>query len=186
MSIPVTRPGRRRHCAFTLIELLAALAVLVILLSTGLPGIRQLSGDSRLSAAVNAMAAHLHLARSEAILGGIPTVLCPSLNGDTCEPGGDWAPGLILFADRDRDRHHDPDERLLRYYRFDHRYLNIRSSAGRRSLRFLPSGLAPGSNTTITFCSRQAGIRPRALIVSNSGRPRLTRVRADGAPLRCD
>ena len=184
MSIPITRLGR--HCrAFTLVELITSVAILIILLSIGIPGIRTLAGNSQISTAVNEMTAHLHLARSEAIMRGIPTVLCPSLDGNSCDNSTEWAPGLILYADKDRDRQHDPDEVLLRYHRFASRQISIRTSVGRKTLRYQPSGLSPGSTATITFCSRQPQIQPKAIIVSNAGRPRLSRFRPDGSPLRC-
>ncbi len=176
----------RYRRAFTLVELLITLAVLTILLAAALPGIGSLAGNGYLTTAGNDILAYLQLARSEAVKRGLPVVLCPSDDGRSCADTIEWQRGFIIFVDRDRDRQSGPDDPLLSYHKFNDARLIIKTTVGRKNLRYQPSGMSPGSTATITLCPRQQGIEPRSVILSNSGRSRLSRSRPDGSPLRCD
>lgn len=169
----------------TLVELLAGVAVIAIVFAIGIPGYRSLAGTSRVTTAINSMAGYLHYARSEAVTRGIPVVLCPSADGRNCDDTIDWQQGYMVFVDTLRNRIPSPLHPPLRYARPPQKGVSIRTSVGRKKLVYYPSGMSPGSTATITVCDQSGVAEPRAIIVSNAGRPRLSRVKPDGKPLIC-
>ena len=171
--------------AFSLIELITLVAVAAVLLGAGIPGFRQLTASSAMTGAAGELMAHLQLARSEAILRDLPVVVCPSPDGLHCDDTSPWNQGLMIFADRDGDRRRQPQDPLIRHHRPAGRDILISTSRWRRRLLFRPSGSATGSAATFTLCHRDGTAAPRAVIVSNTGRPRIDRTRPDGGPLRC-
>ncbi len=171
--------------ALTLVELISTLATVCILLAIGIPSALTLSASSSTTTAVNSMALHLHLARSEAVKRGVPVVLCPSTDGQSCLNSFEWQQGFILFVDDNRNRSPDGSETVLRFQQPNRHRVRILTSVGRKRLIYQPSGMSPGSTATITICDLTATVDPKALIVSNSGRPRLSTTRPDGSPLQC-
>ncbi|MCP3868652.1 MAG: prepilin-type N-terminal cleavage/methylation domain-containing protein [Gammaproteobacteria bacterium] len=173
----------RRH-AFTLVEMMTTLSVACLLLTLSIPGYRLLT-NSRIVTTVNGLAAHLHLARSEAIKRGIQVILCPSSDGKTCLNSLEWQNGFMIYGDSNQNREPDQHEETLRYYQPDSTRIKITTSIGRKKLVYKPSGMSPGSTATITVCDKTRQSPPRAIIVSNTGRPRLAKTGADGKPLDC-
>jgi len=86
---------------FTVMELMAALAVLAILVGLATPSLRQFSGNSRIAATSNSLLNALAVARSEALLRSMPISVCASTDAVTCRTSGrtDWSGGWIVFTD---------------------------------------------------------------------------------------
>lgn len=169
---------------FTLVESLVALAVAAILLMGAVPAMLQLLASNRIATEVNSLTAHLQLARSEAIKQRHRAVLCPSADGRRCLGSRDWDRGYMVFVDQDADRRRDRDETVLRFRALAEG--DIRLDAGRRkSLAYQPTGLAPGSNVTFTICDPGDRVAPRAVVVSNTGRPRVATTHPGGGELSC-
>lgn len=82
---------------FTLIELIATMAVMAILLGIGVPSFLEVVRNSRLGTDYNEVVGALYLARSEAIKGSDNVTVCARKNDTTC--GSDWNNGLLVFAD---------------------------------------------------------------------------------------
>jgi len=177
------------HCqsGFSLVELVTTLAVSSILITVGIPSMQQLMASQRMTASVNTVVSHLHLARSEAIKYGFHAVLCPSPDGDACIKSMQWQQGFILFVDENVNRKRDPGEKLLRWFQPGSRGQQIRISTttGRRWIRYQSTGLALGSNVTITFCDSGGFVAPKAVIISNTGRPRISTEKPNGDSLVC-
>ncbi len=94
-----------RHAGFTIIELMAAIAILGILLGFGIPGLQAFIQDNRLTSQINLLSTSLALARSEAIKLNQRVIVCVSADGMQCEAlggGTTWNVGWIVFVDRDR------------------------------------------------------------------------------------
>ena len=172
---------------FTLVELLTTLTVGLLILTSGIPGLHRLQANSRQSSEINAFITHFHLARSEAITRSTRITLCPSQDGTNCDDTMNWQRGFILFADNNGNRNRDKQEPVLRIYdeHMDNQ-ISISSTNGRRRLTYLPDGRSPGSNVTITFCDPHNATPPKAIIISNMGRPRVSRHRPDGSALICN
>ena len=174
-----------RRAGLTLVELLAALAIVAIVTTIAVPSFQWLILDTRLSTAVNDLVHDLALARSNAVTRGRPVVLCPSADGARCLATPEWHRGWIVFVDSNRDRDRDPGEPRLRVHGPLAHGISAISSRARRRIVYHPLGFSHGSNLTMTFCASQRPGATRALILSNSGHPRIARTGPRRRALRC-
>ena len=174
---------RYSHSGFTLFELLLTLTLIAILVGLGLPSFAKTAANSRLRAEVNALFHAIHVARKESIMRRNVVSICPSVDGLTCQPGMDWSKGWIMFNNRDRDQppEVDPGEPILQVHTVAE---NVRITANRRGFT-LRATQKRATNGTIVVCDPAGRVRPRALVVSYTGRPRVARENRRGEPYRC-
>jgi type IV fimbrial biogenesis protein FimT len=97
-----------RQSGFSLIELLAVMAIAAILLATGVPGLRELIRTQQLKAASGDLFAAIGLARAQALARGELVTVLPKGAG-----GADWRRGWTVFIDRDGDRAPGPGDTVL-------------------------------------------------------------------------
>ena len=168
----------------TLVEFLVVIALIAVLAGVAVPGLGGMLAGSRVKATAGRFMSHVNLARTQAILRGQRVVLCPSGDGVSCLPDGHWHRGWLVFVDSDGNREHAIDEPLLQVTG-DAKEVVLVTSRMRRRLVFQPTGLSPASNGTYTVCSRRQEAAPLAVIVSNTGRARMSRTRPGGTPLIC-
>ena len=88
----------KNNHGFTLIELVVTLAVVSILLVTGIPALNQMTTNNRLVTQINNIAGSLAVARSESIKRATSITLCGSTDGATCNTTN-WESGWIVFSD---------------------------------------------------------------------------------------
>jgi len=176
--------GKRYAHGLTLVELLIVLALIALLAGVAVPSLGSMLANSRVKTMASRFMTHVNLARTESIMRGQRVVLCPSTDGASCLPDGYWHLGWLVFVDRDGNREHGVTEPLLQISGAA-KAINLVTSRMRRRLVLYPTGLSPASNGTYTACSQHGDAAPLAVIVSNTGRARLSRVRPDGSPLQC-
>lgn len=182
-SVPRAGVGPRDR-GLTLIELLIACALAAIILSFAIPAFERFTLDARRTRQVNALVRALHLARSSAILRAVPVAICRSTTGASCTPGSrDWSAGYIVFANLDRDSPAQVDrgEPLLHV---EPRIEAMTVTANRDALLYWPVSMA-GTTATITFCDERGTAAARAVIISHTGRPRISQKDSSGRPIRC-
>lgn len=174
-----------RPCqGFSLMELMVTLSVAGILLGIAAPAFNDLLLDSKRTAAVNAFAHSIHLARMAALNHGRTVSICRSLDGQTCSNDTvDWQAGWIVFVNADRDEPpvRDTHEPILSV---QGAASGNTISSNRRSYSFQPhtNGVVNG---TLVFCDSRGPTQARAIIINHAGRPRLATRDSDGRPLRC-
>ena len=175
-----------RPCpGFTLIELVITLAVLIITLGITIPGYSGLVASNQQTTLINQFSTSLNHARFHAVKSDRLVVLCPSTDMAFCTGGFNWQHGFISFVDTNRNRLRDKDEKLIAVTQIDREDVKIQTSTGRRKIVFYPSGISPGSNVTIKFCSSETSVPAKAIILSNSGRARLSRLTPNGEEIAC-
>lgn len=171
----------RSNRGFTLIELVATVAIVGILAGVGAPSMAEFAERQRASAAVGTLMSQMALARTAAITHNRRTVLCPSPDGRHCEAGNDWSQGWLLFVDEDGNHRPDADADILRADQDPtNRHLRVVSTRGRQQLRYLPDGRSAGSNLTISICNKRSQVLAQ-VIVNNVGRPRSERPKKEMA-----
>lgn len=83
--------GSAPQRGFTLIELLVAIAMLGVVLSLGLPSLRDFVVSNRLTSDINSFVGLVNYARSEAITRNQSVVICPrDPANNTCLSSQDW------------------------------------------------------------------------------------------------
>jgi type IV fimbrial biogenesis protein FimT len=172
-----------RPRGFSLTELLCALAILAGLTGWALPSFRDMVRNAARTREVTGFLQAVHLARSEAIKRNGVVSLCPSPDGTGCVAGPAWQAGWIVFVNLDRDSPavRDAGEDLLRSYPA---WPDGSIDSNRGTLSFRPFGQS-GVTATVTFCDRRGSAAARAVIISQTGRPRVTDRSSTGGPLTC-
>jgi len=165
--------------------MLTTLAVVSTIATVAVPSLHQLLYSQRMTGAINTLISALYLARSEAIKRGETAVLCPSLDGHAClQRGVIWEEGYLLYIDSNDNARVDAEEIVIRYFETS-TGLRVQTSADRDDIRYLPNGLASGTNATFKFCDARNRGTPRTVIVSNSGRARTSTRMPDGGAITC-
>jgi type IV fimbrial biogenesis protein FimT len=156
----------------TLIETMCVVALIGVLTAVTLPSVQGTLSRSHATVIGNRLLADLSRARSEAIMTGLPSVVCPSSDGSTCSGTDSWSNGWIVFVDRDGSDQRFADEPVLSVVgRSELGGLQVISSVDRTKMRFLPDGKSGGTNATMHVCD---GTRLTRSVVTNiSGRSRL-------------
>lgn len=166
-------------------ELLTTISVLAILSTLAAPSFSNLRLDSARTAAVNGFFHSLFLARSEAIKRGMVVSLCKSRDGQRCVTGAtaQWTDGYVVFVNTDRDEpaQIDPSEEVLQV---EGPWSTGRISANRENFSFRPytQGVVNG---TVVFCDMRGADHARAIIISHTGRPRISQRDASNRRLTC-
>lgn len=174
---------RRPEAAFTLYELLMTLALVAVVVAVGLPSFGSLLANSRLRAESNALFDSIYLARKESVVRRRAVTLCPSQDGLSCDTANDWSSGWIRFVNTDRDDPpvRDADEAILHYHAVEP---GVVIAANRRGFTLRSTELR-ATNGTLVVCDAAGRAESRAVVVSYTGRPRVTRRDSAGRPYSC-
>lgn len=93
--------NKNTQYGFTLYELMITVLIVGVVLSLGIPNMREFSQNSRMTATANDFHSAFHLARSEASRAKTNITICASADGTTCGAGATWDQGYIVFVDTD-------------------------------------------------------------------------------------
>lgn len=136
------------NSGFTLVELLATLAILVIFLALGVPSFVETMANQRVRSQADGMLASLALARSESIRQNIRVSLCPSSNGTSCT--GSWSDGWIVFSDTGTAGTVDGADSVLRAFSSKKDVTVSMGGNFTNYISYLPSGRSSGSGGATT------------------------------------
>lgn len=174
---------RNKARGFSLYELLMTLTLVAIIVGLGLPSFAGIIARNRLHVEINALFHAIHVARKESIMRRRVVSLCPSLDGLSCEPGRDWSTGWLMFENSDKDEppRRDKGEPLLQTHIVGE---NVRIMANRRGFT-LRATQKRATNGTFVVCDVAGRVAPVALVVSYTGRPRVTQETRSGDAYSC-
>ena len=178
------RVDRQRAAGVTLLEMMVSVAIIALVGTLAVPGLNDLRQDNERTAAVNSFIHALFLARSEAIRRGTVVSLCKSADGQTCSNSiASWNAGWMVFVNTDRDDLpvRDPGEEVVSVYQ-GWPAGQITSNRAAYSFRSYTQSVVNG---TLIFCDPRGSAHARAIIISQTGRPRVTQRDSSNRPLRC-
>ncbi len=161
MRIPFPRKSGR---GVTLVELCFGMTIVALLAGLAAPGFRVTLRVAAVRAATYELLAGLQETRGRSIVESRPGILCPSDAAGYClpasAPSSFWRTSTETgMAPVETDLHELPVGVVVR--------------ASRAPLRFWPNALA-ASTGTLTICDVQRIAPPRAIVLSLSGRARLS------------
>lgn len=164
------------HAGFTLIELIACVAIAGLLFGYAIPGISHLVRSHEATTAINWMVGNVVFARHSAIVSNTLVTLCPSRDGTRC--GGKWHEGTLVFTDMNGDREVDGDDKVLRRLDFpvDGATIKWRSFGNRQYLQMRRSGFTNYQNGNFVYCPADGDLRyARQLVINVQGRGRTSK-----------
>lgn len=180
-TFPQPRPP-----GFTLVELLAVLAVVAIALTLGAPSMGRLVTGSQLRLEASRIQGAVNLARSEAVRRNGPVSLCPSAyaTGGALDCAGDFSAGWIVFSNPDRDGEVDAgSDQLIRAFEpLPEGFRVVNRDASKvisGELTYWADG-ATRRNLTLMVCPRAGlGLDSWSVVINRVGRARLARAWGD-------
>lgn len=155
-----------KTCGFTLVELMVTLSVAAILLTVGIPGMRDLIANNRLTAATNLFVSSMNIARSEAIKQGRDATVCVSTSLAGCT-AGNWQQGWLVWVDTDQDGNLDFPTEVIRAVQPLATSLQFTST--QNSFSIDSQGTVDNVNALLNVCDDRAGEVGRQLRVLATG-----------------
>jgi type IV fimbrial biogenesis protein FimT len=171
-SVREKRCGLGRSRGVTLLELLVALSIAAILVALAAPSFGSFRRAAGVGTTTSELLSALHFARSTAALEGLPVTLCLSRDEGSCVDSASAAgTGWLVFAQPDASVASSAtvSSPILRSFQLPG---DISVHGSRAAVTFWP---ATRASTTSTFdvCDVSGRTRGRAVVVSQTGRPRV-------------
>lgn len=155
-----------KHNGFTLVELMVTLTVAAILLTVGVPSMRDLILNNSLTATTNMFTSSLNIARSEAIKQGRTANLCVSDNQASCS-GTNWRLGWLAWVDSNANGNLDAPGEIIRIVEPAPATMTVTSAQA--NFQIDAQGNVSNPNTTVTVCDNRAGETGRQLRILATG-----------------
>ena len=175
--------ARRRQSGVYMLDMLIALSVAAVLLSTAIPTYSAVVHKNRISAVTTELYVSLNLARSEALKRRSAVRVCPSEDSASCRNDGDWSDGWLIFEDVNSNNTAEAAEIIRVVDGFDGQ-IEMQVAATLSSyVQFQPTGVAIGNggNTgEFRLCHSESASYSTAVSVSATGRINsVTRTQSD-------
>ncbi|MDQ7050585.1 MAG: GspH/FimT family protein [Enterobacterales bacterium] len=179
--------------AFTLIELLISLSIIIILAAIAIPSFDRLVERKSIQAHVENVVKTLSAARLTAVSLNQKVTLCPTDSNNNCSKN--WSQGFIAFVDHNGDRQLNDKDEVLINHQFSDRKLTLkwRAFGYKRSLQWLETGITNHQNGTFEFCYGKDPTNGRGIFITKAGRVRYSKdsdgdgihENATGKPIVC-
>ncbi len=159
----------------TLTELLVMFGIVAIVAGGAVPAFSNLLLDGRMNAAITTAVHAVNLARQFSAVRSESIQLCGSDDQRECSGRADWSSGLLLTADGEGLSRSLPLAGGARVPRIRSNRATVNFEGG--------SGFA--TPATLTVCDRRGTRAARAVIISRSGRPRISSRDGSDRALAC-
>jgi len=159
---------------FTLVELIATLAIVGLLLSYGAPSLSKLVEDNKADANIRSFLNIFSLARSRAVLSSQIVTICPSNDFISCT--NDWQLPIIVFTDKDNNKAITGTDKLIHSYPHQQYEIDIEvHPTHKQYFQYSATGLSHGTPGNIVFCPKSRNMsHARQVVISFSGRVRVS------------
>lgn len=151
------------NAGFTLIELMMTLAIMGVVLMVGVPSMRSMIVNDRLTTITNSLVGTFHVTRSESIKRNRRVVIQKMGNG--------WQEGWEVFVDLNANRRKDQNEEVIQTFEAVNNSIFIHvTSSYKNYIYFRPDGRSH-RNGSFYICSATEK-KFRRIVISLSGRVR--------------
>lgn len=175
----------RKPCGYSLIEMTAATAVIVIVMAVASPSLISVMTRNQSVAELNRLVGAVNLTRHSAVQFGTTATLCGLKPTGRC--GASWEGKLTVFLDRNGNARLDGnDETVSLISSLDSdSTVKWRSFQNRQYLQMTSQGYTRYQNGNFVVCPATADVRQaRQLVVNVQGRTRVNhRVNREGFPV---
>ncbi|GAD02490.1 GspH/FimT family pseudopilin [Agarivorans albus] len=156
---------------FTLLELMIAVAILVIVMVVAVPSLQGFMQDNKQKVTRDLLANSLLVAQQEAIRNNLSTYVCPTSSGTTCANAWGANKGWLVYLDTARNGALTAESQIIASYPSPKsaqiKYTNS-SSAGRTTAQFFPTGHALAG--TLKVCASSNDYEHQEITISRMGR----------------
>ncbi len=164
--------------AFTLLEMLTAMAIVSVVLGVGIPLVSDTVERNKTDNAKSTMMNAIVAARSEAVSRNQGVVLCTSSSGTACAQGN-WEDGWIAYVDENGNGFKDIAEPVVSVYTIASNTTLRSDAANPFSLVFLSDGSVTADGDFRVCGADQEIDKGYSVIVGATGRPRSSKGVAD-------
>lgn len=160
-----------RVSGYSLIELIAVLAIMVITFGLAAPPLSAMVERNKAATGINWIVRAINITRISAVDHGSLTTLCPTRDDRSC--GGKWHRRIMIFTDRNNDKKVGANEKLIAVMNFPHEgsTLKWRAFRNRQYLQMTSGGFTNYQNGNFVYCSRDQDLRfARQIVLNLQGR----------------
>ena len=177
----------------SIVELVVSLAVVSILVTTGVPAFSSIIQSNRINESAFDMLGTINLARTEAVKRRTRVVLCRSADPTSTTPscGGSaniWTTGWLVFASGDTNSTYEAGtDTLLGIGLIDSPNVTIiTNSTSDKNLEYNSDGTTNEGGDTARFavCDKRGGAQGRQINVPPHGRPKFVKGN-NASPINC-
>lgn len=177
-----------RQRGFSLLELMAALAVAALILGVGVPSFTTTVKDATIVSSANRLLSDMHHARSLAVTRNQRVTICPTTNGSACNTTN-WAQGWLVFVDPNNDGALNSGEPIERVSEGTPG-MSLQAFAFTNAITFRPNGRAMGATTATStgaflLCDDRGAPHARGIVIDPGGRPRVAHFAKLGQTAPC-
>jgi type IV fimbrial biogenesis protein FimT len=166
-----------RYQGITLLEVMGSVAVLLLMLSMGVPVLDKILRKNQLQAQASELMATLVFTRSEAVSRNIPVSMCHTNDNSSCTGNLNlhWQGGWLVFTDVDKNRSVDPNDNIIAVRPVSDKYVSVGANINSAALTYTPSGRVIRAGRFRVCAQDLPAQEALSIVVSPAGRPRMSK-----------